>query len=245
MRTVHEVSELAGVSIRTLRYYDRIGLLRPAGRTEAGYRMYDEGNLERLQQILLLRELEFSLKDIGEILDSPNFDRREALRQQIGLLELRRERIEQLIDLASGLMEKGVGTMSFEAFDTSRIDEYAAQARAAWGDGPEWREYEERRRGRTAEGERAMGEELMGLFSPFGRMAAEGADPTCEEAAKQAERIQDFISEHFYTCSDKVFLQLGRSYGSGGEFTRNIDAAAGDGAGAFAMHAIEAYLTGK
>ena len=75
MRTVHEVSRLAGVSIRTLQYYDRIGLLHPSGYTEAGYRLYDDTDLERLQHILLFRELEFPLKDIKAILDSPGFDK--------------------------------------------------------------------------------------------------------------------------------------------------------------------------
>jgi DNA-binding transcriptional MerR regulator len=211
--------------------------------------MYGEGDLARLQQILLLRELEFPLRDIKAMLGSPVFDQTEALRQQVRLLELRRERIDRLIGLAKSMIETGaetgVETMSFEAFDTSKIDEYAARARAAWGESPEWQDYEERRKGRTREDERAMGEALMRLFSPFGRMAAEGADPACEEAAAQARRIQDYISDHFYARSDEVFLQLGRTYGSGGDFTRNIDAAAGDGTGAFAMRAIEAYLAGR
>ena len=75
MMTVNEVSKLTGVSIRALQYYDTIGLLPPAGYTEAGYRLYDDTAMERLQQILLFRELEFPLKEIKRILDSPNFDR--------------------------------------------------------------------------------------------------------------------------------------------------------------------------
>ena len=94
MMTVNEVSRLTGVSIRTLQYYDRIGLLHPAEYTEAGYRLYDDACLERLQQILLFRELEFSLKEIREILDSPSFDRSKALAQQIELLTLKKEHIE-------------------------------------------------------------------------------------------------------------------------------------------------------
>ena len=79
MMTVKEVSRLTGVSIRTLQYYDRIGLLHPAEYTESGYRLYDDASLERLQQILLFREMEFSLKDIKEIISSPGFDRSKAL----------------------------------------------------------------------------------------------------------------------------------------------------------------------
>ena len=106
MWTVHEVSRRTGVTIRTLQYYDRIGLLRPAERTEAGYRLYDEEALERLQQILLFREMEFPLKEIGRILKSPAFDRDKALEQQIALLEMKKEHVERLIALARDIKEK-------------------------------------------------------------------------------------------------------------------------------------------
>ena len=97
MRTVNEVSKLTGVSIRTLQYYDKIGLLSPAMRTEAGYRLYDDTALERLQQILLFRELEFSLDDIKAILEAPDFDREKALEQQIELLTLKKQRLEAIL----------------------------------------------------------------------------------------------------------------------------------------------------
>ena len=100
MMTVKEVSNLTGVSIRTLQYYDKIGLLHPAHRTQAGYRLYDDAALERLQQILLFRELEFSLEDIRKILKNPEFDREKALEQQITLLTLKKQHLEKLIALA-------------------------------------------------------------------------------------------------------------------------------------------------
>ena len=98
MMTVNQVSKLTGVSIRTLQYYDTIGLLKPIKYTESGYRLYDDTALERLQQILLFKELEFSLKEIKEIIDAPNFDRAKALEQQIELLTLKKEHLENLID---------------------------------------------------------------------------------------------------------------------------------------------------
>ena len=100
MMTVNEASKLTGVSIRTLQYYDTIGLLPPAGYTEAGYRLYDDTALARLQSILLFRELEFPLKDIKRILDDPKFDQATALTDQIKLLELRQARLGRLITLA-------------------------------------------------------------------------------------------------------------------------------------------------
>ena len=123
MRTVNDVSRLTGVSIRTLQYYDRIGLLPPAQRTEAGYRLYDDTALERLQQILLFRELGFSLDEIKDILDSPGFDRGRALTQQIELLTLKKQRLEAMIALAREIREKGEKNMSFEAFDNKKIEE--------------------------------------------------------------------------------------------------------------------------
>ena len=107
MMTVHEVSERTGVSIRALQYYDRIGLLPPAEYTEAGYRLYDDTALETLQQILLYRALEFPLRDIRNILQSPGFDRSRALDQQIELLEMKKEHLENLIEFARGIREKG------------------------------------------------------------------------------------------------------------------------------------------
>ena len=113
MMTVNEVSKLTGVSIRTLQYYDKIGLLHPAKYTEAGYRLYNDAALETLQQILLFRELEFPLKDIKEIISRPDFDRSKALEQQIKLLTLKKEHIENLIDLAKGIKLLGVRKLGF------------------------------------------------------------------------------------------------------------------------------------
>ena len=112
--TVNEVSKLTGVSIRTLQYYDKIGLLRPSDYTEAGYRLYDDAALETLQQILLFRELEFPLKDIKKIISSPDFDRSKALGQQIELLKLKKEHIENLIAQMDDIRRKyGHGAIAY------------------------------------------------------------------------------------------------------------------------------------
>lgn len=123
MMTVKQVSELTGVSIRTLRYYDNIGLLSPSDHTEGGYRLYDDRALERLQQILLFRELGFPLKDIIGIMESRSFDRRKALDQQIELLELKKQHLQELIDFARGIKMLGVRAVDFTAFDRSKLDE--------------------------------------------------------------------------------------------------------------------------
>lgn len=140
MMTVNEVSKLAGVSIRTLQYYDKIGLLHPTGYTDAGYRLYDDADLERLQHILLFRELEFPLKDIKMIVNSPDFDRSKALEQQIELLRLKKEHIENLMNFALGIKLLGVKHMDFKAFDRSKLDEYSRQAKELYGNTPEYKE---------------------------------------------------------------------------------------------------------
>ena len=130
MKTVKEVSRLTGVSVRTLHHYDAIGLLKPTRVTEAGYRLYDDAALRRLQSILLFRELQFPLKEIRQILDCPDFDQMEALEQQIRLLELQRQRLDRLIDHARQIQKTGVMDMDFKPFDTKQLDEYAAQPTA-------------------------------------------------------------------------------------------------------------------
>ena len=107
MMTVSEVSRLTGVSIRTLQYYDKIGLLHPNGHTEAGYRLYDDTALAALQQILLFREMEFPLKDIRQIMTQPGFDRQKALVQKMELLTLKKQRLENLIDIARRMQQTG------------------------------------------------------------------------------------------------------------------------------------------
>lgn len=165
MRTVKEVSSLTGVSIRALHHYDSIGLLRPTQVTESGYRLYDDKALEKLQIILLFKELKFPLKEIKKILDNPFFDREKALEQQIGLLMLQREHIEGLINLAREIQIKGVKkVLDFNAFDTKKMDEYTRQAREKWENTKAWQEFEEKSKNRTSGEEQAMGKEMMGIF---------------------------------------------------------------------------------
>ena len=242
MRTVHEVSELTGVSIRTLQYYDKIGLLSPARYTEAGYRLYDEAALERLQQILLFRELEFPLKDIKRVLSSPSFDRGRALEQQIELLELKKEHLERLIDLAKDIKAKGgKSNMDFSAFDTKKMEAYAAQAKASWGHTEAYREYEKKAQGRTREETGMLGEQMMQIFADFGAVGQES--PASDAAQALVQKLKDFITAHYYTCTDQILAGLGQMYVCGGDMTANIDRAGGEGTAAFASAAIRVYCT--
>ena len=240
MMTVHEVSRLTGVSIRALQYYDKIGLLHPAEYTEAGYRLYDDAAMETLQQILLFRELEFLLKDIQQIIQSPSFDRKKALEQQIELLQMKKEHLENLIKLAREIQATGGKKhMDFSAFDTKKMDEYAAQAKASWGATPAYHEYEQKSKGRTPAENRELGERMMEIFAEIG--AVKNEDPASEQAQALIRKLRDFITEHYYTCSDQVLLSLGQMYAAGGERTKNIDRYGGEGTAAFTNAAIQAF----
>ncbi|MBR5799119.1 MAG: MerR family transcriptional regulator [Lachnospiraceae bacterium] len=239
MLTVNEVSKLTGVSIRTLQYYDTIGLLPPTEYTEAGYRLYDDTAMERLQQILLFRELEFPLKEIKRIMDAPNFDRNKALEQQIKLLTMKKEHLEGLIDFARKIKTTGVNRMDFNVFDTTKIDEYSRQAKEQWGQTAEYKEYEEKAGAQSQDAQKMAWKNMMLLFVEFGKM--KNLEPDHPEVQLQVKKLQDYISEHFYTCSNEILKGLGVMYAAGGEFTENIDKAAGSGTAVFAAKAIEIY----
>lgn len=243
MRTVNEVSKLTGVSIRTLQYYDTIGLLKPVGYTESGYRLYDDTSLERLQQILLFRELEFPLKEIKKILDAPNFDRNKALEQQIELLTMKKEHLENLITFALGIKGIGVKYMDFTAFDTKKIDEYCERAKEQWGQTAEYKEFEEKTKNWTDDEQTNVMNDFMQIFAQFGRMKE--MNPSDDKVQLCVKKLQNFISEHFYQCSDKVLSGLGKMYDGGGEITVNIDAIGGAGTAHFTSEAIEIFCAQK
>ncbi len=239
MMTVNEVSKLTGVSIRALQYYDKIGLLHPAAYTEAGYRLYDDTALERLQNILLFRELEFSLKDIKSILQSPDFDRGKALEQQIALLTLKKEHLENLIAFARGIKMIGENKMDFSVFDTSKLEEYAKEAKSKWGNTEAYGEFMEKSKCRSKETDEAIANGLMMIFSDFGKI--KDASPDSESAQSLVKRLQGYITEHYYNCTKEILASLGKMYEGNDAFTQNIDAVGGVGTAQFAGAAIELY----
>ncbi len=237
VKTVREVSRLAGVSVRTLHHYDAIGLLKPTAVTAAGYRLYDDRALSRLQSILLFRELRFPLGQIRAILDSPGFDAKEALRQQIKLLELQRQRIDELIALAKETERKGECNMDFKAFDRSAMDGYADEVRRRWGGTEAYAEYQ--RRG-TADSETSR--KLMALIAGFGELKE--FSPSAPRVKKKVVQLQSFITDNFYTCTDEILAGLGKMYAADERFRRNIDRAGGEGTAEFTSRAIATHLEG-
>ncbi len=122
MRTVKEISVLTGISVRALHYYDKIGLLKPTKKSEAGYRLYDDKALETLQQILFFREFDIPLKEIKTVMDNPTLDRNQLLQMQRRMLVTKKERMERLIASIDDIL-KGDNTMDFTVFSRTELEE--------------------------------------------------------------------------------------------------------------------------
>ena len=246
MMTVNEVSKITGLSVRTLHHYDKIGLLTPTSHTDAGYRLYDDAALEKLMQIMLFRTLEFPLDEIKTILDSKNYNRNKALVQHIELLSMKKQHIENLIDLAQGILMRGVNHMStnytkadFEAFDEKKLDEYVKRAKEAYANTDARKEFEKKNKKRSPEDNRQLEKDIMHFFKKLGKMRS--LDPSDKKVQKIVQELRSFITVNFYNCTPQIFSGLGRMYAGGGEFTENIDATGGEGTGEFANQAIQFY----
>ena len=227
MRTVKEVSKITGVSVRTLHHYDAIGLLKPTKVTEAGYRMYDDTALSRLQNILLFRELQFPLKEIKAILDSPDFDSSEAIAQQIMF--------------AREIQNKGVTTMKFDVFDKNEIEKYKAEVKEKWGNTKAYQEYRQKDIAGNEDRYGKIANELMTMFSELGEL--KHLTPDSDEVQKKISVLQKFITDHYYVCTNEILGGLGNMYLSDERFKKNIDRAGGDGTAAFVSQAISAYCS--
>ncbi len=239
--TVHEVARLTGITARTLHYYDEIGLLKPTEVTEAGYRMYDDAALGRLQNILLFRELQFPLKEIKAILDSPGFDPSEAIAQQIRLLELQYKRLGELIAFTREIQKKGVTTMNFDVFDKSEIEKYEEEVKARWGNTKAYQEYRQKDIARKEGSYDKLANELMTMFSQLGEI--KHLAPDAEEAQKKISALQKFITDNYYVCTNEILRGLGDMYVCDERFRNNIDKAGGDGTADFVKQAIAVYCS--
>lgn len=240
--TVNEVSKLTGVTVRALRFYDEAGVLKPARRTDKGYRLYGEEELKKLQTILLLRELDFSVDDIAAIMRAPSFDAEAALDSHIKLLEMKRDHIEGLIAHAKELKNRGGNAMDFSSFDTNGIDKYREEAKRRWQGTEAWSEYERKGKGRGPKQTAEAAERLMGVFREFGELRA-SSGPESPEAEKLVKKLKAAITEDFYTCTDEILSGLGQMYVCDERMRANIDRAGGEGTAEFASRAIEAYCT--
>lgn len=241
--SVHEVAKLTGITARTLHYYDEIGILKPTRLTEAGYRMYDDTALSRLQSILLFRELEFPLKEIKAIIDSPNFDASEAISQQIELLELKCKHIEELITFAREIQNKGVTAINFEVFGKSEIEKYKAEIKAKWGNTKAYQEYTQKDIAQNGGSYSEIAKELLTMFSELGEL--KHLTPNANEVQNKIAALQKFITDNYYVCTNKILSGLGEMYVGDERFKNNIDKAGGAGTADFVKQAIAVYCNKK
>lgn len=240
---INEVAKLSGVTVRTLHYYDQIGLLPPSEITETGYRIYNNQALDTLQQILFFRELDFSLTDIKKIMTNPNYDRAEALDKHKELLLQKRNRIDRLINLVNNTI-KGAEPMSFKEFDISEIEaakkEYAHEVKERWGGTAVFRESEEKTAAYGNEEWRTVTEEQAKLLKAFGE--SRQLAPDSETVQSLVEAWQAHITNCFYSCDKEILAGLGLMYAADERFIKNIDQH-GEGTAAFMARAIEIYCT--
>ena len=235
---IKEFAELTGVSVRTLHYYDEIGLLCPAFIDEqTGYRFYNEDSLMRMQEILFYRELDFSLKGIGRILSSPDYDKEKALSEQRRLLKLKKERIERLI---SAIDDAAKGKTVMKAFDNSEYENYKQEVKERWGGTNAYREHAEKTKHYSGKEWSALYEEMGRLFAAFSECRRHGAAPDSSEAQKLVKTLQDHITENYYHCTDEILAGLGNMYVSDERFQAFIDQS-GDGTAQYVCQAIEVY----
>lgn len=129
--------------------------------------------------------------------------------------------------------------MDFSVFDTKKLDEYARQAKEQWGTTDEYKEYEQKAQNRSKAEEQMLSESFMQIFVDFGKL--KGMAPNEPDVQEQVRRLQAFITEHFYKCSNEILSELGKMYAGGGEFTTNIDNYAGEGTAEFTAEAIRIY----
>jgi DNA-binding transcriptional MerR regulator len=242
---VRALAKLSGVSVRTLHHYDAIGLLVPKRRSRAGYRLYDESDLLRLQQILIQRELGLPLERIKAVLDDPAFDRRAALEEQRRLLSERAEQTQAMLRAVEHALavidgRKEVSTMNlkqiFDGFDPAK---YEDEARERWGQTDAYRVSKQRTERYTAEDWQRLKEEQTLIYADAFQLMKAGRAPDSPEALAVAERHRASIDRWFYPCSRQMHRGLSDLYENDARFAENIDRH-GEGLTTFLIAAIRA-----
>src|SRR5260370_30936155 len=227
--TVSQLARLAGVSVRTLHHYDEINLLRPSARSDAGYRLYDQQDLQRLQQVLFFKELGFPLEEIARVVRDPSFDVRAALLMQRQLLTEKAARIKALlggVDAALDGREKGK-IMSkeemFEVFGSYDPTQYEVEVEERWGNTDAFRESKKRAPNYGKEQWRTIKAEGERIQLALADLLRGGTPPTDAAATKVAEEHRQYIGRWFYPCSHQLHAGMAELYISDSRFTESID----------------------
>jgi DNA-binding transcriptional MerR regulator len=226
---VGEVAALAGVTVRTLHHYDRIGLLSPSERTAAGYRRYTPSDLDRLHRVLVYRELGFPLEEIATLLDDPDADPVAHLRRQLRLLRDRLERTQAMVAAVEKEME--ARTMGirlspeerFEVFGENDPAQYEAEAEERWGETDAYKESRRRTASYTKDDWLRIKEEGADIERRFAEALRSGAAPDSAQAMDLAEEHRQQISRNFYDCPPGMHAGLGRMYVEDERFTAHYE----------------------
>ena len=228
--TVSDVAGATGITVRTLHHYDEIGVLRPSERSPSGYRIYDEADLERLQEVLFFRELGFGLGEIRTSLADPGLDRRQVLLRQRSLMADQVKRFRQMvkaIDRALDAIDEGVvmdKEEMFEIFGDFDPTEYEDEARERWGDTDMYEESQRRTGSYSKDEWMKLGAEGRAIGEGLAVLMAAGVEATSEAAMDFAEQHRQHISRWFYQCSYEIHMGLGEMYVADPRFTKYWDA---------------------
>ncbi|MCC5425285.1 MerR family transcriptional regulator [Clostridium botulinum] len=228
---IKEVADMAGISVRMLHHYDKIGLLDPESVSAAGYRLYSDENLDRLQQILFFKELNFPLQEIKIILDSPNFNKKEALETHRQLLlekKLRLEKIIQSVDKTINSME-GEFKMDkkeiLNVFSMTEIEEhqrkYSEEVKEKYGNTSAYKESNEKTSKYTKEDWSNIMKDWDIIYKKLANLMDKNPDD--KEVQEYIHQSREHISKNFYDCAPEIFRGLGEIYVNDERFTANID----------------------
>jgi DNA-binding transcriptional MerR regulator len=227
--TVGEVAKIAHVSVRTLHHYDEIGLLEPSGRSDAGYRLYADEDLERLQQVLFYRELGFGLGDVRDIMRDPSVDRRGTLLAQRERIAARAARLKAMLDLIDKTLtslEGGIpmnGEEMFGVFGDFDPGEHEEEVRERWGDTDAYAESARRTSGYTRQDWERVKRESEEANLAIARLMDEGVPPDDARAMDAVESARLLIDTWFYPCSREMHAELGRMYVADPRFTATYE----------------------
>ena len=229
--SIGDAAQRLGVSVRTLRHYDEIGLVKPTQVGENGYRYYDREAMALLQQVLFYRELGMSLKEIGPLLQAPETQRRKALEAHRHLLELKKQQLEGLLQLVDDTL--GGKTMQKPKITQADIDtakeQYAAEAKERWGHTDAWKQ---------SQGKTPNAAKMDEIFQGFAALL--GTDPADGAVQAQVKTWQQFITDNLYPCTDEILAGLGQMYVCDERFTANLDKY-GEGTAKLMSDAIKIY----
>ncbi len=226
---VGEVAALAGVTVRTLHHYDRIGLLSPSGRSAAGYRQYAPADLDRLHSVLLYRELGFPLEEVATLLDDPSADPEAHLRRQHALLRNRLERTSAMVAAVEKEMEARAMGISltpeerFEVFGEHDPAQYDAEVEERWGETEAYAQSKRRTAAYTKDDWLQILAEGEDVEARFAEALRSGVPADAEQAMDLAEEHRQQISRSFYDCPPEMHADLGRMYVEDERFTAHYD----------------------